>query len=313
MTATTPLKNERGLALILALLIVALLVAVVVEFDLATRTDLRAAMTFRDGTKAYQLARAGVEAGRALLAEDAKQSPLYDGLDELWATPVPAYPAGDGQVSLSIEDESGKINLNALAGEERRLRLQRLLSVLELDEALADPIVDWLDKDDTPESQGAEEAYYQSLSPPYHCKNGPMATLQELHQIKGITDEIYRKISPFLTLDSGSQQININTASLEVLQTLYDKDYTAQQTIPFPVSKEMAERIVEARPIDSCADLVRVPGVGEVRNRIGSGCTIKSGAFTIESTGEVSGIRKTIRATVRRGGTRTDLTAWRLL
>jgi type II secretory pathway component PulK len=51
-------------------------------------------------------------------------------------------------------------------------------------------ILDWIDKDDFPNPDGAEE-YYANLSSGYACKNGPFESLEELAFVKGITAEIY--------------------------------------------------------------------------------------------------------------------------
>ena len=52
---------------------------------------------------------------------------------------------------------------------------------------VANSILDWLDPDDTPRSDGAEDDYYSSLPNPYHCKNGPLDSLEELLLVKGVT------------------------------------------------------------------------------------------------------------------------------
>ena len=64
------LRDQNGMALLLVLVIVALLSALVIEFSFSTLVDLRATETFRDRTKAYYLARGGIEAARTILQED---------------------------------------------------------------------------------------------------------------------------------------------------------------------------------------------------------------------------------------------------
>ncbi len=125
----------------------------------------------------------------------------YDSLDETWSKGVINYPVGDGIVTIQIEDQDGKLAINGLVTNNNPQaimidRFYRLLNVMELDRQ-ADPaeltaaLIDWLDEDDTPYKEihtdgmslpvsGAEDLYYQSLSQPYHCKNGPLETLEEL-------------------------------------------------------------------------------------------------------------------------------------
>jgi hypothetical protein len=55
---------------------------------------------------------------------------------------------------------------------------------------IADSIIDWLDSDDTPRTNGAENSYYQALSPSYQCKNGPLDSLEELLLVRGVTPQL---------------------------------------------------------------------------------------------------------------------------
>jgi general secretion pathway protein K len=93
---------------------------------------------------------------------------------------------------------------------------------------------------------GAENIYYQSLSQPYRCKNGPLETLQELSLVKGFTPEIIKRVSPHLTVN-GTLAVNVNTASAEVLMSL-----------DLQISRDTAEAIIEYRqtePVKSVAQL----------------------------------------------------------
>ena len=102
------------MALVLTLLVLVLLVTAVLEFDRSTRTMVKAAGNFRDGMKAFHLATSGIAAAQALLKDDLVRHGGRDDLTELWATPLPPYPLGDGTVAAWIQDEGGKINVNAL-------------------------------------------------------------------------------------------------------------------------------------------------------------------------------------------------------
>lgn len=55
---------------------------------------------------------------------------------------------------------------------------------------ISEAIFDWIDEDDEQRTYGAENEYYQSLSPPYECKNAKLETLDELLLIRGITPQI---------------------------------------------------------------------------------------------------------------------------
>lgn len=119
-----PAGNQRGMALIMALLVVALLTISVVEFFFSTEVDSRMARNAVHGLQAALLARSGIALGEALLVKD--EDPRVDSFLEEWC-PAPAREGracqiedGGGLVLIpdgmrlrvEIWDESGKININ---------------------------------------------------------------------------------------------------------------------------------------------------------------------------------------------------------
>lgn len=230
--------REKGMVLLLVLVVVALLTSLLTELAFSTLVDLRLTETFRDSTRAYYLARGGVSAGRMILQEDRNR---YDSRDETWSQGVVNYPVGEGAVSIDIQDLDGKLAVNALVNGNNPQalvvdRFYRFFVALEI-ENLADPaeltaaLIDWLDEGDEPYPiirtddvnipvAGAEDIYYQERSAPYACKNAPLETLEELLLVKGFTPELFKIAAPHLAVNGGAQ-ININTASSKVLMSLH--------------------------------------------------------------------------------------------
>jgi len=307
VTGHNKLREEGGFALLLSLLVVLLLTVIILEIDFQSRADLRAAGNFRDDLKAFYLARSAVSAGEAILKDDLRFSNKYDGLDELWAFPVPEYPLGDGVLSGAITDEASKFNLNFLvkngkgtkAGSEvdtRQKQLRLLFKHLEINPDLVDAIVDWIDTDSDPMPAGAEDETYRRFNPPYSAKNAPFDTLEELHMVKGITDDVYRKIAPYVTV-YGDGKINVNTADKLILESL---------DIGEGIDESVAGRLIENRPYEQTPAkfMDRLPA--EVKNRMVStsannGIDVKSNFFSIRAEGKVQNTRKIVRAVIRRG------------
>jgi len=260
-------QKNRGMALLLVLVVVALMTALLTDLSFSTMVDMRLTETFRDSTRAYYLAKGGINAGRMILQADENR---YDSRDEPWSKGVINYPVGEGSVTVLIDDMGGKLDINRMViGSNPQAiqvdRFYRMLVAREID-SLADPaeltaaLIDWLDTGDQPYREirtdgqslpvsGAEDVYYQSLSQPYHCKNGPLETLQELTLIKGFTPQIVRQISPDLTVN-GSVAVNINTASAEVLMSL-----------DLQISRTTAEDIIgyrQEQPIKDISQLEKV-------------------------------------------------------
>ncbi len=314
-------RSERGVALVITLLIVALLVTLVLEFDASTRNELKAATNFRDGMKASYLAKAGVAAGQAVLEEDSRLDELLgrstDTLFELWATQLPNYPIGDGVVSVQVTDEAGKLNINDLAALTEReasdspklldhtQRFEQLFELLMLDIRILDAILDWVDADDRERTDGAEERYYNDLDRPYDIKNGPLDSLSELRLVKGVTDQVFEQLSPFLTVypraPKGVTPININTADLMVLQALGDHGN---------ISQALAADIIQARPFLSPTDLNRVTALGSIDEKLRADKIIDVASlfFSVRAVGTIRETSKVAKAVIERmDGGKTEL------
>jgi general secretion pathway protein K len=282
-------KSERGAALVLALLVVALLMTLVLEFDRSVRLEHRAAGNYRDATAAFYLAKAGLEEGRALLAADQLSGSTSDNLTEAWALPGET-PLGAGMMRVSIVDEERYFPINSLVSDnvvnvERVAQFQRLLRALQIDDRLADAVVDWIDQNDVALPDGAESDYYGSLSPPYRAHNGPIDSIEELRLIKGVTDDVYNRLAPHLTaMQSGDiLRVNLNTADPLVLGAL-DPDLTP----------DLVNRLIDNRPIESLQDIGAILGSGPLTSRLLSVASVTSDFFTIEAEGIVNGISKTV-------------------
>ena len=94
---------------------------------------------------------------------------------------------------FGLVDEAGKINVNALLdldGGKGDVGHAILMALPNMTDDVANSILDWLDPDDTPRTDGAEDDYYSSLPNPYHCKNGPLDSLEELLLVKGVTPQL---------------------------------------------------------------------------------------------------------------------------
>ncbi|MFG0335100.1 MAG: general secretion pathway protein GspK [Maioricimonas sp. JB049] len=102
--------------------------------------------------------------------------------------PVETDPEGR-QIRFGLIDESGKLNLNAIPLEELDDEQARemLLYIPNMTEEIADSILDWIDTDNERRQYGAEDDTYQTMSPPYATRNGPLETLDELLLVNGVT------------------------------------------------------------------------------------------------------------------------------
>lgn len=221
-------QTQRGVALIMALLIVALATTAAVSMVSRQQLDIRRTGNTLNAGQAYQYV-VGMEGWAGQILRRDREDNEVDHLGEEWATVLPPIPIDGGQLAGAITDLQGRFNLNRLAPpragvgnsvdpkavEQSQLaleRFQRLLRALGLDPALATAVVDWLDPDIEPSfPNGGEDGVYLNMEVPYRTANRPMASVTELRLVAGITPEIYAKLEPYVTALPSNAGLNVNT------------------------------------------------------------------------------------------------------
>jgi general secretion pathway protein K len=159
-----------------------------------------------------------------------------------------------GHFEVTVVDEDAKINVNmGAANEIAHIRLARQLmgammpiqynplfeqrdSTGNFNDRLTvcSAIIDWADPDEqlyscdltnAPSSNAVEDAWYQLLPKPYRRKNAPYDSLEELHMVRGISDDFW---STFVDSDPtnpkkrmmtvwGQGTVNVNSADAKTL------------------------------------------------------------------------------------------------
>jgi general secretion pathway protein K len=313
-------ENEKGIALLVTLLILVLIVALVHEVFRIGAQSAQTGAYGRDSIRCILLAEAGTGAARIALREDARDN-QYDTLDEFWSRAALPITLGDGEVRVTIEDEERKIDLNRLimpngnAPDERRLAVfQRLLDVLGIDRAVADAVVDWLDNDENPRVGGAESSYYLGLPYPYRAKNDLFDTVGELRLVRGVTPEVFGKLLPFVTVSS-SGKVNLNTAPKEVLMSLSAGTDMAEYGA---IDAKTADDIIAYRkdhPFTTVSQIGNVsPFLRDLFSHtlVNTIVDVRSTYFHVRSSGDVGGTVRTIDAIGIRVGTEVQWRFWRI-
>lgn len=204
--------QRRGSVLLLVLIVVAMLTLGTATYLELMQNERMAVRHHGRGLQAERLAESGVEYARTLVgmtpAEILQAGGLANNPTSMQAIIVDdegdefdrgrfsiISPAQvDGYYSgyrFGLEDESAKLNINALLapGAEEEAA-NRLMSLPGMTAEIADAILDWLDADETPRTNGAEAETYSQLTPSYVPRNGPINDLDELLQVRGVTPEL---------------------------------------------------------------------------------------------------------------------------
>jgi general secretion pathway protein K len=217
-------RRQRGIALLVALLTIAL--AAVLIAGLLDRGELALART-RNALRAEQ-AQAyaqGLEGYAArVLQKDLDEDPNNDSNTDIWAMPLPPQTVPGGVIRASMRDLNGCFNLNNLslpnAGNPTWARMfQRLLDARGVDPTLLDAIQDWLGAPDA-NDENTIDAYYLAQPVPYRSAHRVFAHVSELRLVRGVTSDVYARLAPYVCALPKGSHINVNTASVPVLQTL---------------------------------------------------------------------------------------------
>ena len=209
--AARPGKSQSGFALALALWMLAILSLMAGGYTFAMRSE-----TLLIANRYLSLTSRGyAEAGIWLAIEDLHRSEP----ERQWARPGATHktPFGDGSIEITIEDESGKIDLNGAPADllDGLLKSAGLAGPDSL--AMTHAILDWRDTDNEPEGDGAEDRDYEARGLPYGAKDGPFNTVDEIRRVLGMNEGLYRKIAPALTIHTQQSGLNPAVAPREAL------------------------------------------------------------------------------------------------
>jgi general secretion pathway protein K len=219
--------RERGIAIVLAISVVAMAAMVAAAIMVSQSTWARQIELTAEHVQARAVLQAGADWARAVLSDDRRLSNV-DHLGEPWALRLPPMPVENGELLGKIEDQQGLFNVNNLVSEGKvnvaqLAHFRRLLATLGLPDALAYTLVDWIDADSQPQPQGgAEDAYYLALDTPYLTANRPLIDVDELALVSGFDVNVRARLRPYVTALPGSTAVNVNTAPPEVLAAVID-------------------------------------------------------------------------------------------
>jgi len=224
--------RQRGAALMIALLAVALAVLLATELVERSQRDVARTAAVVDAERAWQFAE-GVEGlARDWIRRQRQAGPRAQLPDGQWSEPF-MVPGGSVRGRMFARD--GRFNLNALASRDpasatdARRTLFRLLALLNVDPVLGERIA----------------AMYGGAS----SRPTTRAHLSELNRLEQFTPEIRRRLTPYLALLPDPEvRINVNRALPEVLAAAVEG-----------LSIESARSLVARAPFESLDEVVSQP------------------------------------------------------
>lgn len=188
-------RKGSGFVLVGVLIVVMLLSMIALSVLFRMRSEETAGATGSTSEQGWATAMSGVREAMRLAPifqpgdttwmdapERFKDRMLYDDGTEEWRwTLYSANP--EGGIRFGLTDEASKLNLNS-ATTSMVSRLPGMKA------SLTDALLDFLDADDVPRPEGAEQEYYNALPQPYRMHNGPLSTVEQLLLVRGFSPSV---------------------------------------------------------------------------------------------------------------------------
>lgn len=286
-----PVKAQRGVALIVVLLLLAVMVSIAAsmadrlfgQFKRATnQINYQQAYWYSIGAEA--LAKVGIE-------QSYKDSDTIN-LSQPWALEEQTYPLDYGTLSGHIVDQQACFNLNALSavtqtsGSDRMPFLveafQFMMEELEVEnyqaEVVSQSLWDYVDSNNVLNSVvGVEDSYYESMSPAYVAANTLLADSSELRAVNEVSGEVMQKLAGYVcALPTTDLKLNVNTIQpehAELLSALFQPHISTQQ----------AKDILENRPYEGWASVEDFLNEGDLANIKQEALNPIKGYLTVDS------------------------------
>jgi type II secretory pathway component PulK len=223
------IRNERGVALLIVLLVTALLIALIFEFSYATRISLNSAVNFRNSERAGFLAFSGINAFKTHGAQLRKMIPAGT-----------EYPFGEGDTKINVlwEDEQGKIRITDVKTDPVTQSMARTLF----------------------ENKGIDYKVYDTMTDQASEIN-KLTLLSGLHAY--MSDEDFIKVRDSLTVSPvAPHTININAASADVLRSMGVSADAAERIVKNRKEKPYTQQDITSDGISGISGLKIPPATG---------------------------------------------------
>lgn len=192
-------RRERNCAFILVGVLIVVMLAAMISVSLLfqMRTEEESTSAGMGSSYAKAAAMAGIRKAIQALSTnsfetiDWRDNPDYfqaqlvfdDGSEQWHFTVFTGSGDLDAPVRHGLSDEAGKLNINRTTEES-------LNGLPQVEPILSQALLDFIDTDNSPNAEGAEQAYYDTLTRPYKIHNGPLVTVDELLLVRGFTKAV---------------------------------------------------------------------------------------------------------------------------
>ncbi len=233
-------RRQRGIAMLVAILLVALgtIVAAAVAYESAmSARRASATLSFDEALLIAQGAEGIAAYGLRAIMQSGQSGKNGGGTGDIypaqpWAQPVELEVVPGVMLRAQLEDVSGRFNLNWLGvtganGQADKATVDafnKLLAKLGIETKWTDLIIDWIDQNQQPLPDGAEDSAYLGQNPPYLTANQFITSTSELLALPGFGPDRLRKLAPYVTALPPGVGLNICSARGATLDAFRKQD-----------------------------------------------------------------------------------------
>ncbi len=308
-TVTTK-PRQRGVALIVVLLIVAMMATIAATMSERLFGQFHRAQNQVSYQQAYWYA-IGAEALAKVAIEQSFTDSDTINLSQPWAIEEQTYPLDYGELSGKMYDKQACFNLNSLASVQQTSNqqtayktavLERLLESLDVEsyqaETIAHSMQDFIDSNDTVDTiSGVEDNTYEAMSPAYLAPNGYISDSSEMRAVYQVTGDVMQKLAPYVcALPTDALKINVNTLDVSQAKLL-------AAMLGSSADESVAQNLIQGRPYDGWAqidDFLASPALAALSDDdlddLKDHVTVDSAYFELDAQVKVNDSRVRIRS-----------------
>jgi general secretion pathway protein K len=199
-------RRQRGIALVLVLWLLVLMTVIASSHARNTRVETSLAFNHVGSAQAHALAEAGIN--RAIMEL------FVTDTNTRWPLDGSAHQIrlDSGSVNVAIRDASGLLDLNKADTTQLEAILEAAGAGEGVRQRLVDAILDWRDKDSLRRLHGAEDNDYRHAGLDWGARDAPYTSVDELRYVLGMTNELFERLAPYLTVHSASPKVNLKYA-----------------------------------------------------------------------------------------------------
>lgn len=209
---------QSGIAMVIVIWVISLMTIMAGSFALTMRRETTVVSAVKDNAQILAVAESGVTIAQTMLT--------LDDVNQRWQADGSIYQllVEDAEIRVRLFSEQGKIDINQADEQLLNTLMNATSADLDTQQAIVSAILDWRDEDELIHTNGAEKAEYEEAGLSYHPANQEFQSLDELQMVLGMNATYFQEIQPLVTIYTGLPDVNLQTASKEVLQSIGNID-----------------------------------------------------------------------------------------